>query len=128
MNQVKLSTLEKYGFSKKTLLLTVLGVLLIACFAGSLVLKYEPSSILSFILGTIIGTIMVIVGSSLRPGAIKYTKMAVVIYIVLAIFLLGAFIYSVLTGNAYNPVSNFLYGVILGNEVAILYYTIRARK
>ena len=128
MNQVKLSPLEKQGFSKTLLLLAILGILLIACFAGSLVLKYEPGSILSFLLGALVGGIIVIIGNALKPGAIKYTQMAVVIYVVLAVVMLGAFIYSVLTGNSYYPVSNLLYGVVLGNELTILYYTLRARK
>jgi hypothetical protein len=128
MNQVKLSTQEKQGFSKTTLLLAVLGVFIIACFAGSLMLKYEPGSIFSFILGVIVGTIIVIVGNALRPGSIRYSKAAVIIYILLAALMLSAFIYSVLTGNTYSPVSNLIYGVILGNELAILYYTLRSRK
>lgn len=129
MNQAKISTLEKQGFSKTTLLLlAILGVLLIACFAGSLALKYEPGSILSFLLGALVGAIIVIIGNALKPGAIKYTKMAVVIYVILAVLMLGSFIYSVLTGNGYYPVSNLLYGVVLGNELTILYYTVRARK
>jgi hypothetical protein len=128
MNQAKLSTTEKQGFSKTSLLLAILGILLIACFAGSLVLKYEPGSILSFLLGALVGDIIVIIGNALKPGAIKYTQTAVIVYIALAVLMLGAFIYSVLTGNSYYPVSNFLYGMVLGGELAILYYTVRARK
>ncbi len=128
MNQVKFSIPEKQGFSKTILLLAIVDVLLTACFAGSLALKYEPGSILSFLLGAIVGGIIVIVGNALKPGAIKYTRMAVVIYAVLAALMLAAFIYSVLTGNNYHPVSNFLYGVVLGNELVILYYTVRARN